>query len=330
MLQQTQVATVLGYYARFLQRFPDVTQLAQASEQEVLQLWAGLGYYRRARQLHAAAKLIVSELGGHFPAEVEQLEKLPGVGRYTAGAISSFAFDRPAPILEANTVRLFSRLISLRDEVKTHSSQQKLWQFATWILPPKKGTGELNQAVMELGSLICKPSEPNCDQCPINSLCPTFAQGLQLEIPNIACKQRTTPLRHVAAIIQFPAVSTVPRFLMRQCEDGQWWTGLWDFPRVDVSDSINQEMFDRYDSSTKLTIEHSFLTMLAVQTKLYARVARLRHSVTRYRIQLDCCIASISNEGQQFPSDHWRWLSRAEALDLPLTSTAKKIWQAHL
>ena len=166
MLQQTQVATVLGYYERFLATYPTVSDLANADEQDVLKLWAGLGYYRRARQLHAAAKVIRDQYEGSFPTQFEDVLALPGVGRYTAGAICSFAFEQRQPILEANTIRLFSRLIALRADPRASDSQQLLWEFADRILPKvsarsaKDGRSQtgtfssINQAVMELGSQV--------------------------------------------------------------------------------------------------------------------------------------------------------------------------------
>src|SRR5262249_54136334 len=153
-----------------------------APEGAVLRQWEGLGYYRRARQLHAAAKKIVVELKGQFPSTLEAVRGLPGIGRYTAGAILSIAFDVPAPILEANTVRLFCRLLAYRGDPTSRAGQQLLWQAAEDLLP-ERGSGELNQALMEVGSLVCTPRNPNCKACPLKSLCPTFAQGLQERIP---------------------------------------------------------------------------------------------------------------------------------------------------
>ena len=166
MLQQTQVATVRDYFERFVAAFPDVHALAAADEQQVLRLWEGLGYYRRARQLHAAAKQIVGEHGGQFPRDVEALQALPGIGRYTAGAIVSIAFDQRAPILEANTIRLLSRLIAYRDDPLNAAGQRVLWQTAADILP-QKNVARFNQALMELGSLVCTPTDPQCDECPL-------------------------------------------------------------------------------------------------------------------------------------------------------------------
>ncbi len=158
MLQQTQVATVLPYYRRFLERFPNVKALAEASEEEVLKLWEGLGYYRRARQLHAAAKTIVEEHRAEFPELFEDVLALPGIGRYTAGAICSFAYNQARPIVEANTQRLYARLIKLNEPLDSKSGQAALWEFAERIVD-KTRSRLINSAVMELGAIVCTPSQ---------------------------------------------------------------------------------------------------------------------------------------------------------------------------
>ena len=176
MLQQTQVVTVIGYFERFLAAFPSIADLAAADEQQVLRLWEGLGYYRRARQLHAAARVIVAEHQGRFPRDPEQIRALPGIGRYTAGAIASIGWDAREPILEANTIRVFSRLLAYRGDPQKNAGQQRLWEFAAGVLP-KKDTGLFNQALMELGSEICTPRGPLCDQCPVRTLVPDVSAG---------------------------------------------------------------------------------------------------------------------------------------------------------
>ena len=156
MLQQTQVATVIPYYVRFLQRFPDVEALAAAQEQELLRFWEGLGYYRRARQLHAAAQQILADHAGRMPTDFAAWRSLPGIGRYTAGAILSIALDQRLPILEANTVRLLARLAALEADPSSRHSQDRLWSLAESLVPPRR-CGDFNQALMELGSTVCTP-----------------------------------------------------------------------------------------------------------------------------------------------------------------------------
>src|SRR4051794_31592807 len=170
MLVQTTVAAVLPYFERFLARFPDVRALAEADEAEVLKVWEGLGYYRRARQLHAAARAIVDAHGGAFPDDPEAIRALPGVGRYIAGAILSFAFDRPAPIVEANTQRVLARWLAWRQDLKASASQARLWRAAERLVPAT-GAGRFNHAFMELGALVCTPRTPLCLVCPVVAEC---------------------------------------------------------------------------------------------------------------------------------------------------------------
>ncbi|MEZ6191711.1 MAG: A/G-specific adenine glycosylase [Phycisphaerales bacterium] len=169
MLQQTQVATVIPYFNRFIEALPTVDDLAAADEQAVLRLWQGLGYYRRARNLHAAAKAIQQEHGGKVPDTIEALLKLPGVGRYTAGAIASIAYGRPAPILDGNVARVLARLFLIEQPVDAPKTRNTLWQLAEQLVPDKRA-GDFNQAVMELGALVCTKVNPSCEACPLSGL----------------------------------------------------------------------------------------------------------------------------------------------------------------
>ena len=203
MLQQTQVATVLPYYARFMDSFPTVNALATVDEQVLLSHWEGLGYYRRARSLHAAAKLIVADHGGEFPLAFDDVLALPGVGRYTAGAILSISDGQKQPILEGNTQRVFSRWIALRGTPANTVNNRLLWQVAEKMLP-RKDAGTFNQASMELGALICTPKRPSCDQCPVVTACRAHQTGLEHEIPGkvtrVVYEQRT----EYALVVQKP------------------------------------------------------------------------------------------------------------------------------
>ena len=191
MLQQTTVATVIPYFERFLKSFPTIGKLARAAEDEVLRHWEGLGYYSRARNIHKTARQLAAEQGGRFPESVEELVQLPGIGRYTAGAIASFAFDVRAPIVEANTLRLYCRLLGYDGDPRSTAGQRLLWEFAERILP-RSHAGRFNQALMELGGTLCTPSEPDCETCPVRSCCTAFAQGRQAEIPVRARRPEVT------------------------------------------------------------------------------------------------------------------------------------------
>lgn len=327
MLQQTQVATVIDYYHRFLAAFPNVAALAGADEQEVLGLWSGLGYYRRARQMHAAAKRIVQEFGD-FPTLFEDIISLPGIGRYTAGAIASFAFDQRAPIVEANTQRLFARLLKLQDDPRSSASQQKLWQFAESLLPDsgQPGSGKINQATMELGSQLCTPREPDCKACPISTLCPTFASGLQHAIPLAAPKLVVTEMTHIALVIEHRG-----RYLLRQNAANQWWQGLWDFPRLDVTGAfVNQRRTARQqllDQREWLGAEMARVHGLDGSITSYLN--SLKHAVTRYRIELHAMETRLVRPGQSYASSPpvapLAWFAIDKTSDLPLTAPARKL-----
>jgi A/G-specific adenine glycosylase len=308
MLQQTQVATVERYFSRFVDTFPTVQSLAAADERQVLRLWEGMGYYRRARQLHAAAKKIVDEHGGLFPRTVEQLRQLPGVGRYTAGAIASIAFDQRAPILEANTIRLLSRLIAYRDDPQSPAGQRVLWQVAEDILP-KWNVSQFNQALMELGSLVCTPSEPDCGACPLSSVCVACQTGAQHEIPRPKAQKRYTEVREAAVVVRKNA-----SVLMRQCAGGERWAGLWDFPRFTIE--AEGPLFTKEEIVTKLRAQTGI-----VCTKP-AVVKTMKHGVTRFRITLDCYVAAYEHGRVRA---NVRWACVGELPTLPLNTTGRKI-----
>ena len=200
MLVQTTVAAVIPYFERFLRRFPDVQTLASAQEADVLRAWEGLGYYRRARQLQAAARTIVDRHGGEMPRELAAVRALPGVGRYVAGAILSFAFDLPAPIVEANSQRVLARLLAWRGDLKTSASQTRLWAAAERLVPPR-GAGKFNQALMDLGALICTPRSPACLLCPLASLCAARRRGIQDSVPVVTPRPRPLAVTEACALV---------------------------------------------------------------------------------------------------------------------------------
>ncbi len=323
MLQQTQVATVIPYFHRFLETFPTVTALADAPEEQVLLHWSGLGYYRRAKQLHAAAKVIRDRYNGIFPTDFEEVLALPGIGRYTAGAICSFAYDARTPIVEANTQRLYARLLRLRGQLTEKSIQDKLWQFALSILPDRPGSGALNQAVMELGSQICTPKDPRCTECPLKELCPTFANGEQAEIPSPKPPKMYEDKVEAALLVQNDASG----YLIRRCQPGERWAGLWDFPRFDVTTA-------KTVSQLHESISEQFAIRFGTQICLEDEMLQIKHGVTRYRITLRCFRASIETSlthvrersGTTIDRDTI-WCSPSDLQEIPLSSTGKRIAQ---
>jgi len=309
MLQQTQVATVCDYYKRFIQRFPNVQALADAQETDVLRMWEGLGYYRRARQMHAAAQQIQEQHQGVFPTDLESVLALPGVGRYTAGAITSIAYDLPAPILEANTIRLFARLIGLRSDPTTSDSQKQLWAFAEAILP-RKNAGRFNQSLMELGSLLCTPKSPRCDACPVADQCAAFAGELQSKIPAPKKKVQYEEVTEAAVIVRHGEC-----VLVRQCAKGERWAGLWDFPRTALATSVN----------CLQQLETAVQQQTGAQIQVGERLTTMKHGVTRFRITLHCYEAKCITPPQSSNSLHW--VKPTELSDYPLSVTGRKLAQ---
>lgn len=221
MLQQTQVATVIPYYIEWLRRFPDVRALAAASESDVLHAWQGLGYYSRARNLHAAAKTIVEKHGGIFPRSPAELQKLPGLGRYTANAVATFAFDVAVPIVEANTARLFARLLNLQIRIDSGAGRERLWDFASSLLL-KKNAASHNSALMDLGALVCTNRQPKCVICPVRAFC-------RAENPAaLPIKAARTELKLLTELHEFS--SNDDGVLLEQSADR--WRGLWVLPRL--------------------------------------------------------------------------------------------------
>lgn len=309
MLQQTQVATVVPYFERFVAQFPNVRALAAADESVVLRAWEGLGYYRRARQLHQAARQIVEQHNGKCPAELDAWQALPGIGRYTAGAILSISDDARLPILEANTIRLYCRLTGERGDPGATATRQKLWRFAESLLPDRRA-GDFNQALMEIGSLLCTPRVPRCDECPLRTVCVAYRQGTTELVPRKSAAPKLTEVRQVAI-----AVQRGDRILMRKSAPGERWAGLWDLARYDL---------DTNDSRTTLS------NRLRKDTGLVVNVGRqafaFRFGVTRYSIDLRCHVAT-KVAGRLKPKDEsvWQWLSIAELEQYPLNVTARRI-----
>jgi A/G-specific adenine glycosylase len=310
MLQQTQVGTVKAYFPRFLAAMPTIDALAEADEQMVLRLWEGLGYYRRARQLHQAAKIMAQEHGGRFPRDPDVVERLPGVGRYTAGAVLSIAFDQRRPILEANTQRLLSRLLAYRGDPASSAGRKLLWAMAEMLLPQRQA-GRLNQALMELGSEVCRRRSPQCEVCPAAVLCAARMQGVQLQVPLPTIKPPPEEVHEAAALVRRRG-----RVLLIQWPEGRRWAGLWDFPRFVLrglnAAEVQRELIENVRDLTGVTIRPG------------AHLQTLRHGVTRFRITLDCYEAQYVSDGRAAGLPR-KWLRPDELECYPLSSTGRKL-----
>jgi A/G-specific adenine glycosylase len=221
MLQQTQVSTVQNYYLGWMARFPTIASLAAAPESEVLHAWQGLGYYTRARNLHAAAKMVVSRHSGAVPSVVDVLRELPGMGRYTANAITTFAFDQSVPIVEANITRVLARLFNIRAPVDSATGREQLWEKAETLVP-KTGAGRFNSALMDLGALICVRQKPKCSQCPVKAFCRAKKPDL-LPIKKPAPKTLSLTESHSFTLNR-------DRIFLEQCS--KRWRGMWMLPSL--------------------------------------------------------------------------------------------------
>lgn len=311
MLQQTTVAAVIPYYQRFLQRFPDVASLAKANEADVLRLWEGLGYYSRARNLHRGAQVIVTNHGGKFPRAAPELQTLPGIGRYTAGAIASFAFDERAPIVEANTLRLYSRLLDFAGDPRSSAGQKTLWKFAEDILPSTQ-PGRFNQALMDLGATVCTPNAPNCPDCPLKKWCRAFRDGSVAEIPRLAKRPDVTPLWSYSVAMRHDG-----RYLLRRYAAGERWAGLWDFPRWE-RDAPFQSASDHERELTKW-----IQTQTGLKIELGPQIAEFKHGVTRYRITAACFLADRI-AGRLSRGNDWIWTPPADFSRHAFSVTGRK------
>jgi A/G-specific adenine glycosylase len=333
MLQQTTVAAVVPFYERFLARFPDVQSLAESSLEDVLPMWAGLGYYQRARLLHRCAQTVVEQHGGVFPRELSQVLALPGVGRYTAGAVTSIAFDAPSPIVDANVARVFSRVFLIEGDLKARQPQTQLWNKAEALMEAcAESTREdaeddiedesllpsiVNPALMELGALICTPRAPRCPVCPVAEFCAAHATGRQNELPHAVAKPQTIELRDVCIFISRDDASThQEQVLLRQRphEAKVWWRGMWELPRLTArEDESSEDAVRRLCEELGLS-EESFSVGSCLRT--------VQHGVTHHHITLECWGVSLLGDGQP---QHARWFPWVETADLALPSSMRRL-----
>ncbi len=300
MLQQTQVATVVDYFRRFVAALPTVRDLAAAEEDQVLALWQGLGYYRRARHLQAAARQIVSHHDGQVPREVSTLLDLSGVGRYTAGAIASIAHGVPAPILDGNVARVFARWFDLSDPVDAPATTQRLWATAADLVPRRR-PGRFNEALMELGALVCTPRSPACPTCPMRSLCGAHRAGRAEALP------RRLP-RRAARKVSHHVVSMLHRgqaAFQRRGDDGLW-ARLWEMPTL-------ESLAGRASAAA---LREAVSQRFGVAVTDLRRGRAFTHQTTHRTIRFQVWIADL--EGRRPRVRGWRWRAPDAVDDLPL------------
>ncbi len=295
MLQQTQVATVIPYYERFLARFPTVESLASASLDDVLKLWEGLGYYARARHLHAAAQSVAAEHGGQVPDTMADLLSLPGVGRYTAGAILSTAFGQDVPALDGNVCRVLSRAFAVEEDVTRGAGRRRLWALAEALVPSGRA-GDFNQALMDLGAMLCVPRAPSCGVCPLAEDCRAHRLGQEERFP-VRRERRAVPHYQVTAGMVW---NDEGRFLIAQRPLDGMLGGLWEFPGGKQKPEEALETCLRRELKEELGIKVAVGALLTV----------VQHAYTHFRITLHAFHCRIvAGRPRALGCTAWRWIT---------------------
>jgi len=270
MLQQTQVERVVDFYQRWMRRFPSIKALAAAPLNDVLKQWEGLGYYSRARNLHKTARLIVEKHGGRVPRDLQTLQKLPGIGRYTAGAILSIAYNLSLPVLDGNVTRVLCRLFAIRQNSSKSNTSKRLWGLAEALIPDGHAR-DFNQALMELGSLVCTPRNPACTRCPAKKLCTAYAKNLQEKLP--AKRKRPGTIKHDIGVA---VIRERGRYFIQQRPDGALLAGLWEFPggkrkpRESIAACLRRELREE----------------LGIEVEVGEKLCEVAHTYTHYRVIL--------------------------------------------
>lgn len=309
MLQQTRVETVIDYFKRWMAAFPTVEHLAKADEQDVLNLWEGLGYYSRARNLHKAARLLVEEYDAQLPEDEKALQKLPGIGRYTAAAISSMAFGRDAAALDGNIRRVYTRLFDIDEPIGTTQTEKLLWEMAEELLP-LGNAGDYNQALMDLGAMICIPKLPKCNECPLQEGCKAYANGTVNLRPVRKAKKAVPHLVHAGAVIVAKG-----RVLLAQRPKDGLLGGMWEFPNGRVEGHPAEDLAD------------VIWEIYQVKVRVRARLVVVDHAYTHFKITEHAFFAEMLESSQK---ENLRWVDVGELGDYPMGKVDRKIADALL
>jgi A/G-specific adenine glycosylase len=311
MLQQTRVETVIPYYESWMTHFPTLSSLAEASQQQVLTIWEGLGYYSRARNLHRAAQIVVNEMGAEIPQDVKSLQKLPGIGSYTAGAIASIAFGLDEPALDGNIRRVLSRVFDVREPARSPEGEHKLWKLATENLPIGKAS-DYNQALMDLGSLVCTPKSPDCPECPLIDLCQAHALGVQEERPVSKPKPKIPHHTVTAAVIQQQG-----KVLITQRPPDGLLGGLWEFPggKLEGGESLQD------------CLKREICEELGIQINVGAHLGEYQHAYTHFRVTLHAFDCELKNGKKPEPIQvhDLRWVYPMQLGDYPMGKIDRQI-----
>ena len=315
MLQQTQVKTVIPFWNRWMKELPTIEAAAQAPSDKIHKLWEGLGYYTRVRNLQKAAQVIVEKHGGQFPEAFDEILALPGIGRYTAGAIGSIAFNQPLPILDGNVIRVLTRIFGIGENPKEKMTNARLWQLAEELVRNSKlkiknsklVCSHLNQSLMELGALVCTPRTAQCLICPVKKLCVAGKEGRVDELPNLG-KRETATARHFIAF----AVERDGKFLVQQRPAGVVNAQLWEFP--------NEEC-----AAARPALEAMFRRRFKTGTAKIQPLCTVKHSITRYRITLAAFVIRLKKDSAAM---NGVWKTPAQMQALAFTSAHRKVLNA--
>lgn len=310
MLQQTQVGTVIPYFNRFMTDFPQIGDLARAPMEKVLKVWEGLGYYARARSLHRTAGVLMDHYQGEIPSDLETLAGLPGIGRSTAGAIRSIAFEKKAPILDGNVRRVLSRLFAIQEEPARPETQRRLWEISESLLPAKN-ISSFNQALMDLGALICTPKGPNCPECCLSSLCQAYKKGIQESIPQKAPSKRIPHYPVAVGVIwkkdQILVTQRPPKGLLG---------GLWEFPGGKIEEGETPEM----------AVEREIREELGIRVAVNEYIGTVRHAYSHFRITLHAYHCRYQRGTIRTENPH-RWVTENDLDLLAFPAANRKIIQ---
>jgi A/G-specific adenine glycosylase len=312
MLQQTQVKTVVPYWERWMRALPDIASLAKARQTTLHKLWEGLGYYTRVRNMRRAARIILQEHRGEFPRAFEEVLALPGIGRYTAGAICSIAFNQPRPVLDGNVTRVLARLFAIRGDPHRREVSAKLWHAAEDLVEraqagrERNGCSRLNQALMELGAVICTPTRPRCDLCPVRERCAAHRLGQEEELPGRTPRIPATARRFIAIVAHRNG-----RVLVRQRPPGVVNAHLWELPNLEVKNGDP-------DAAQAARV------LLGVAPEKLEPLGTIKHSITRYRITLEAFRAT-GVAARVGGATKGRWLNPARIQRLAFSSAHRRI-----
>ncbi len=276
MLQQTQVATVLPYFERWMKKLPAIRSVAEAKEDAVLKLWEGLGYYSRARNLQKTARMVTKQFNGHFPEQYDDILKLPGIGKYTAGAIASIAFNKPCPIVDGNVIRVIARLLNFRKNTRLPENVKKFWKWSEELIS-KTDARDFNQGIMELGALICKPQNPDCANCPLQKTCKAYKKKTINTIPDHGEKIKKIPIKVAIAVIKKDGKI----FIQKRPPKGLM-AGLWEFPGGKI------------ERETPLkALRREIGEELGIKIKNVKKIRQIKHGYTKFSVDLHCYSADF-------------------------------------